>query len=578
MSRVGLIHSVAIACMLLLGASVAAAPVGSPDSATRAPVQAGFFEQLDLSPLDGVAVWQEGRFKSFESAARSTLGYISGPRSPGLLPHRVALLDLAIRPEAWIDVDLHWVKKKPLRAEIIRVLRDAAARPAIATDDRLQRFFDTGLAPRVFLEDPAVVRLLADLQLDVLRFARPVEAIQTSLLVARPEVLRLQLTLVPPVGADAASMPWTTLDQSVTGDPDGPVATAWRSMEAGWRTGDAALVNAAAVKLAVALRAINLELYPSEGRMESESLYFRLGGFTKSWMLYLASIIALLMWIVYRWRGALYTGYVLFLLAFALHTTAVFMRMYIADRWPNTNMFEAVTTSTWFGGVFVLLVEPWLCRTRMAGLFVLGAAGCAMVALMAAHLDPVNLNMNISNRMPVLHDVWLYIHTNVIIFSYVLIFLASVTGLIYLVRRIAQRLMHKPVDASREWARAGGAGFLIVPRVKGQTALRADSTSFGQVLDGATMILVELAMILLWSGLAMGAIWADHSWGRPWGWDPKEVFALESFFIFAILVHVRLTADDKGWWTAVLSVIACAAMIFNWIIINFTISGLHSYA
>ena len=561
----------------------AATHTAAQDASTGAPTseatrQNGFYEQLDLSPLDGVAVWQEGRFKSFESAARSTLDYISGPRSPGMLPHRVALLDLVIRPEAWTDVDLHWVKKKPVRAKIIMALRDATARPAIATDDRLQRFFDTGLAPRAFLEDPAVVRLLADLQLDVLRFARPIEAIQTSLIVARPDVLRRELTLVPPIGPDAASRPWTTLDQSVATNPESPVSAAWRSMEAGWRAGDATLVNAAAVKLATALRAVNPELYPSAGRMESESLYFRWGGFTKSWMLYLASIIALLMWIVYRWRGALYTGYFLFLLAFALHTTSVFMRLYIADRWPNTNMFEAVTTSTWFGGVFVLLVEPWLTRTRMAGLFVIGAAACAMVAMMAAHLDPVHMNMNISNRMPVLHDVWLYIHTNVIIFSYVLIFLASMMGLIYLVRRAAQRLMHKPVDASREWARAGGAGFLIVPRVKGQTALRAESTSFGQVLDGATMILVELAMILLWSGLAMGAIWADHSWGRPWGWDPKEVFALESFFIFAILIHVRLTAKDKGWWTAVLSVIACAAMLFNWIIINFTISGLHSYA
>ena len=119
---------------------------------------------------------------------------------------------------------------------------------------------------------------------------------------------------------------------------------------------------------------------------------------------------------------------------------------------------------------------------------------------------------------------------------------------------------------------------MIVPRVGGEPALQAQSTSFGQVLDGATMVLVELAMILLWAGQAMGANWADHSWGRPWGWDPKETFALESFLIFAILIHVRLTAKDKGWWTAVLAVIGCAAMLFNWIVINFTISGLHSYA
>ena len=109
-------------------------------------------------------------------------------------------------------------------------------------------------------------------------------------------------------------------------------------------------------------------------------------------------------------------------------------------------------------------------------------------------------------------------------------------------------------------------------------ALEATFRSFGAVLDGTTMILVEISFILLWAGLVMGAIWADHSWGRPWGWDPKEVFALNTFLIYAILVHTRMKTRDKGLWTAILAVIGCIVMLFNWIVINFTISGLHSYA
>src|SRR5262249_6132591 len=104
------------------------------------------------------------------------------------------------------------------------------------------------------------------------------------------------------------------------------------------------------------------------------------------------------------------------------------------------------------------------------------------------------------------------------------------------------------------------------------------AASIAAVLDGTTMVLMELSFILLWTGLCMGAIWADHSWGRPWGWDPKEVFALNTFIIFALLVHVRLKVKDKSLWTALLAVLGCAVMLFNWIIINFTISGLHSYA
>ena len=106
----------------------------------------------------------------------------------------------------------------------------------------------------------------------------------------------------------------------------------------------------------------------------------------------------------------------------------------------------------------------------------------------------------------------------------------------------------------------------------------ASAVSLGQVFDGLTMVLMELSFVLLWAGLVMGAIWADHSWGRPWGWDPKEVFALNTFIVFVVLVHVRMKTRDKGLWTACLTIAGCAVMLFNWVIINFVISGLHSYA
>ena len=124
----------------------------------------------------------------------------------------------------------------------------------------------------------------------------------------------------------------------------------------------------------------------------------------------------------------------------------------------------------------------------------------------------------------------------------------------------------------------GGAGSLIATRSDGTNYLANTKTTFGQVLDGSTMILMELSFILLWTGLVMGAIWADHSWGRPWGWDPKEVFALNTFIIFALLIHVRIKVKDKGLWTALLAIVGCGVMLFNWVIINFAISGLHSYA
>jgi len=233
-------------------------------------------------------------------------------------------------------------------------------------------------------------------------------------------------------------------------------------------------------------------------------------------------------------------------------------------------MFEAVTTSVWFGGCLAIFLELFVRRTSMRNLFALGSAVASMVALMCVHFMPVYLNANISNKMPVLHDVWLYIHTNVIIFSYALISMAAVSAGIYLVYRLG--------GGSADYVRVGGAGTLIIKKPDGQSYLGESDSSAGQVFDGATMVLMELAFIMLWTGLVMGAIWADHSWGRPWGWDPKEVFALNTFIILALLVHVRLKVRDKGLWTAVLAMAGFVVMLFNWIFINFVIVGLHSYA
>ena len=121
-------------------------------------------------------------------------------------------------------------------------------------------------------------------------------------------------------------------------------------------------------------------------------------------------------------------------------------------------------------------------------------------------------------------------------------------------------------------AQQGGepdGGVRRIPRV---------ASGIGEVLDGATMVLIEMSFVMLWAGIVMGAIWADHSWGRPWAWDPKEVFALNTFLVYLVLIHTRITAKDKGLWTAILSVIGAGVMVFNWLVINFVIAGLHSYA
>ena len=97
--------------------------------------------------------------------------------------------------------------------------------------------------------------------------------------------------------------------------------------------------------------------------------------------------------------------------------------------------------------------------------------------------------------------------------------------------------------------------------------------------DWCHLIVLNIAFVLLFfGGIVLGAAWADYSWGRPWGWDPKETFALNTWLIYAVLIHARFVVKRKGLWTAWLSLIGCALMLFNWFVVNLYIVGLHSYA
>lgn len=501
----------------------------------------------------------------------------------------------------------------------------------------------------------------------------------------------------------------------------------WADAGDAWRTGNAAGASVALAGIAAELPKVAPAVYPPHAKLGMEHWYYKYHKMTWTWWFYMVAVVLLLMGIVYRWPRAWWAGAAFYGFALLLHTIATGVRWYLAGRIPNSNMFEAVTAAAWFGAAIAIFFEigPALSRSRMAwrgftlaaigglvafvatlaarglsfsawqqwgpiptaaliivsvgamglvaaatgrrmatrGLALLGAAVMAMLGLMCGRFVMADLS-DISNTMPVLNDVWLYIHVNMIIASYALIGIAYVTATMYVVGRLLTRpspalwlsmllpavliplppylkyavelVMRHPVsppDAEylkmmmpawapfaavvvvalvcmlvrRIFGRAvaersysaweglplgvagvvGSAGSTVPPLRSGSGAaatavaiqpVQPRGEGLARVLDGVTMLLLELSFITLWVGIITGAIWADHSWGRPWGWDPKEVFALNTWIIFLILVHVRLRVRDKALWTAVLTVFGMAVMMFNWIVVNFFITGLHSYA
>ena len=558
-----------------------------------------FVEGVDLEPLSSLAVHTGGRLNSLGSHANSHMQQVSGPRNIAGRSHLFSYLDMMFRPEVYEDADVIYVKNKLVRRAIIEALnRDPGAALRIENyQPRLAAFEETGLTSAKILVDPSLREIMARLKADLVRTNKEVVKLENATVAMKPAVLLDRLRLLPPAG-ESLDSPWFTMSNvmllpgnsspgELVSQPTLPsldpasqerLAQNWQSLYESWTTGDVTGVNKAVLTLSSMVPDINPEIYPSLSRLSWESWYFRNHQLTRVWLVYMLSVILLLLGLVYQWKWARWSGMTVFLIALGLQTFGVALRWYISGRWPNANMYEAVTTAAWFGAAMAVVFELLVRRTGMRTIFALAAGTASMFALMAAYYLPAYLNPNIENMMPVLHDIWLYIHTNVIIFSYCLIFMAAVSSGLYIVNRM--------FGGAPAYARVGGAASIMLGRGAGAASGTGPANEqaihrrarLAEVLDGVTMLLMELSFVLLWAGIVMGAIWADHSWGRPWGWDPKEVFALETFIVFAVLVHVRLKVHDKGLWTAWLAVLGAAVMLFNWIVINFVISGLHSYA
>jgi len=590
---------------LLLFALVASAAVVPALAADEAPIQlsvgTAFSQSVDLSRIRVSAVQEDGRVKTFDSLARERLKMVNSSRAMRKIDPVLLYLDMVLVPEHYVGSNVIFVKKPLIRSQITQGVRSLVLpenRKGAVAEAELQRIEATGLVSPMFLDQPAVRQVLAAMDRDLMRTSREVNAIQAARNLSDAGVLLSLWRPVPPVGGSETD-PWLTIRQAASGMLAAPgrpmpaatgpaersaaIGAAWQALQNAWRFQDAAAASEALNTLAQNFALVEPRLYPAAARLSWEHWYYKNDKMTSIWLLYFFALPFLLMAAVYRFRWARIAGLSLFVTAFGLQTFAIVLRWWLAGRIPNANMFEAVTASAWFGGLVAIILEIVLRRWPVKNLPALAASTYAMFALMLGHFMPVTLNSDITTVMPVLdRTIWLYIHTNMVIASYALIFFGGVTATLYLLGRALHAWAPSPRFAEA-WAGAGGtgavrggAGSLILGR--GIAPGDEYRTGLAKSLDGATMIFLELAFITLWVGTILGAVWAYFSWGRPWGWDPKEVFALNTWLVFLVLLHVRFKVKDKALWTAILAVIGCAVMIFNWVAVNFVIVGLHSYA
>jgi cytochrome c-type biogenesis protein CcsB len=310
---------------------------------------------------------------------------------------------------------------------------------------------------------------------------------------------------------------------------------------------DASTGGVGSLKLAVdefktAAKAQNPELYPSEKIISAEVHYKNFHPFKIAWILYL--VAALCMGVAWQTgRKLVYRlGWVVMVAAFLVHSYGFGLRMYLTGRPPVSNMYESVVWVSWGALLFAMIFEA-IYRRRMVAV-----AGniVGVICLVVADMAPTILDPSLQPLEPVLRsNLWLTVHVLTITISYSAFFLA--------------------------WMLSNIGLFFI---------LRGESVNSDRMRELVQSVYrtLQVGIVLLAAGIILGGVWADYSWGRFWGWDPKETWALIALLGYLAMLHGRLVGWIRNFGMMVASIVAFNLVIMAWYGVNYVLgAGLHSY-
>ena len=275
-------------------------------------------------------------------------------------------------------------------------------------------------------------------------------------------------------------------------------------------------------------------------RAAFEFLFNRLQPFTQSMALYLlAFLLACFSWLAWS-RTLSRSAFYLLLLALAIHTFGLVSRMYLQERPPVTNLYSSAIFIGW-GAVIVALILERIFRDGI-GAACAGAIGF-ITLIIAHHLagsgDTLEMLQAVLDT-----NIWLATHVVAITTGYSAMFLAGMLAIIYVIRGVLTRSL---------------------------TKVTADS------LTRMTYGVVCFATFFSFVGTVLGGIWADQSWGRFWGWDPKENGAVLIVLWCALILHARWGGYIRQRGLMIMAIFGNIVTSFSWFGVNMLGVGLHSY-
>lgn len=291
------------------------------------------------------------------------------------------------------------------------------------------------------------------------------------------------------------------------------------------------------------------QVRPDASKISSEILYNKYDIFKRLFYLYmLAGLIMLIFTIVQIFKNNTFIRWtvngfhIVVVVLFFLHTIGLIVRWYISGHAPWSDAYESMIYVAWATMFFGLTFD------RHSKLTVASTAFVTSMILMIAHwnwMDPA-----IANLQPVLDSYWLMIHVSVIVASYGPFTLGMILGIVSLI-------------------------LMLLTTEKNKTKMKLNIQEITYINEMA----LTVGLIMLTIGNFLGGQWANESWGRYWGWDPKETWALISIMVYAFVIHMRFVPFFRGLLAYNLgSIIAFYSIMMTYFGVNFYLTGLHSYA
>ncbi len=496
-----------------------------------------FADDLDFTTLRFLAVQKDGRKKPLDTVALETVEKLTGkktfrdPESGRQMEPMDVLMSMWFQTRDWSVAPVILVNYKPLR--------DKLGLPAD------QKYFDYNqLATDQFREMMGRIeqKESGKQKVDLTHEEREAQIVAERLRLLNEAVGPQSLAVVPhPSSVKGAWVPVTEIGKYYGPDKEAGLQDLFKTLAGAYVQRDPATFAAASGQLRSYLVALSPGVYPSFASLQREVDYNSFHPFRKAWMFYLAAFV----WMLATWRSrsawVYWVGVAAFLAGVGVHAWGFYLRIMISGRPPITNMYESVVWVSFGAALFALILEL-VYRPRY---YIVAVAPLSVVMLLLADQFPAVLDPSIGPLVPVLRDnFWLSIHVPTITLGYAAFAVAMGVGHVAL-------------------------GYYLFAPAARQTIARVENFVYRAM---------QIGVLLLAAGTILGGIWAHYAWGRFWGWDPKETWALIALVSYLIPLHGRLAGWLSNFALTVSSVVCFMAVLMAWYGVNFVLGkGLHSY-